>query len=207
LMPPDLTLLSASSSRRAQVGICNSLIINAIFRSQGLAQFFLKPAVMSARFVQLLVAAIVILPSTAHSTLPPASDNVPGVQVLTSVQVEATPAPERAEVASAVAELVHESAPAEAAPAHESAPAEPPAEGNELVECPVPGKRQNLQGKIDPAVIRTAATQLELPLGRGRRLSINGRAYLFCIEAHYREPGSGPGPQGWHHGVTVYGEP
>jgi hypothetical protein len=162
---------------------------------------------MSARFVQLLVAAIVILPSTAHSTLPPASGNVPGVQVITSASAEAISAREQGEVASAAAELAHESAPPEVAPAPESALAAPPAEGNDLVECPVPGKRQNLQGKIDPAVIRTAATQLELPMGRGRRLSINGRSYLFCIEAHYREPGSGPGPQGWHNGVTVYGEP
>ncbi|MCU0683285.1 MAG: hypothetical protein MUF34_13770 [Polyangiaceae bacterium] len=147
---------------------------------------------MSARFVQLLVAAIVISPSTAHSTLPPAADNALPVRVLTPEPTETKLAPAQSEVASAVV-----------APA----PASAPAAGNDLVECPVPGKRQNLQGKIDPAVIRTAATQLELPMGKGRRLSINGRPYLFCIEAHYREPGSGPGPQGWHHGVTVYGEP
>lgn len=175
---------------------------------------------MSARFVQLLVAAIVILPSTAHSTLPPAAGNGLPVRVLTSEPAEAKLLPEPGEVASTEAKLLPEqgevaSTEAKPAPAQGEvasaviapAPESAPAAGNELVECPVPGKRQNLQGKIDPAVIRTAATQLELPMGKGRRLSINGRSYLFCIEAHYREPGSGPGPQGWHNGVTVYGEP
>ena len=31
--------------------------------------------------------------------------------------------------------------------------------------------------------------------------------YLFCLEQHYRAPGSGRGPTGWHKGVTVYEVP
>jgi hypothetical protein len=71
-------------------------------------------------------------------------------------------------------------------------------------ECSRTERRRQIQGKIDPAVIRTASEQLDLPLGAGRYLSVNGQTYLFCLEMHYREPGSAPGPQGWHKGVTVF---
>ncbi|HEU4535944.1 MAG TPA: hypothetical protein VFS00_17590 [Polyangiaceae bacterium] len=145
--------------------------------------------------VHLLAAAIVILPGTAHSTLPPPPASPPPVVALAAAPVEATPAPEAFEAAPTSDDATPEAAPAGASP-----------EGDDLVECPVPGKRQNLQGKIDPAVIRAAGEHLEVPLGKGRRRLINGRAYLFCLEMHYREPGSGPGPQGWHRGVTVYAD-
>jgi hypothetical protein len=71
-------------------------------------------------------------------------------------------------------------------------------------ECSKTERRRQIQGKIDPEVIRTASEQLDLPLGAGRYLSVGGQDYLFCLEMHYREPGSAPGPQGWHKGVTVF---
>lgn len=103
-------------------------------------------------------------------------------------------------------------------------PARALAEGPAAAAAPVPGfaapkaaaddepcstvkRRQQIRGKIDRAVLRAASEQLDLPLGAGRSLSINGRSYLFCLELHYREPGSGPGPQGWHKGVTVFEAP
>ena len=41
-------------------------------------------------------------------------------------------------------------------------------------------------------------------MGSGRYLAVKGHKYLFCLEPHYREPGTGNGPTGWHKGVTVY---
>jgi hypothetical protein len=59
---------------------------------------------------------------------------------------------------------------------------------------------------VDPAIVRAAYTllELDLPLGAGRLMSVNGRGLLFCIERHYHEPGFERGPEGWHKGVTVY---
>jgi hypothetical protein len=58
--------------------------------------------------------------------------------------------------------------------------------------------------KIDSAVARAAQTLLDLPMGAGRLMSVNGRELLFCLELHYHEPGFERGPEGWHKGVTVY---
>jgi hypothetical protein len=84
-----------------------------------------------------------------------------------------------------------------------AAPKEAPEDG----PCSTVKRRQQVRGKIDGAVLRAASEQLDLPLGAGRSVSINGRSYLFCLEMHYREPGSGRGPQGWHKGVTVFEAP
>lgn len=65
-------------------------------------------------------------------------------------------------------------------------------------------KNRQLRGRIESAVVRVAAEQLNLPMGSGRFLPVRGRTYLFCLEPHYREPGTGRGPTGWHKGVTVY---
>lgn len=65
-------------------------------------------------------------------------------------------------------------------------------------------KRRQLRGRIAPRVVQAASEQLNLPMGTGRFLSVLGRPYLFCLEPHYREPGTGGGPEGWHKGVTVY---
>ncbi|HMJ11490.1 MAG TPA: hypothetical protein VK524_08775 [Polyangiaceae bacterium] len=58
--------------------------------------------------------------------------------------------------------------------------------------------------KIDSAVAHAAQTLLDLPMGAGRMMSVNGRELLFCLELHYHEPGFERGPDGWHKGVTVY---
>jgi len=70
--------------------------------------------------------------------------------------------------------------------------------------CHERDKLRQLRGRIAPAVIRAASEQLNLPMGTGRFVAVQGRRYLFCLEPHYREPGTGPGPSGWHKGVTVY---
>ena len=70
--------------------------------------------------------------------------------------------------------------------------------------CAAMDKGEQLRGRIESAVLRTASEQLNLPMGSGRLLDVNGRRYLFCLEPHYREPGAGRGPVGWHKGVTVY---
>lgn len=70
--------------------------------------------------------------------------------------------------------------------------------------CAAMDKGEQLRGRIESAVIRTASEQLNLPMGSGRFLAVNGHRYLFCLEPHYREPGAGRGPTGWHKGVTVY---
>jgi hypothetical protein len=58
--------------------------------------------------------------------------------------------------------------------------------------------------KIDVMVARAARTLLDLPMGAGRLMSVNGQQLLFCLELHYHEPGYERGPDGWHKGVTVY---
>ena len=58
--------------------------------------------------------------------------------------------------------------------------------------------------KIDSAVARAARTLLDLPMGAGRLMSVNGQQLVFCLELHYHEPGFERGPEGWHKGVTVY---
>jgi hypothetical protein len=70
--------------------------------------------------------------------------------------------------------------------------------------CSDPENHRLIQGRIESVVIRAAAEQLNLPMGSGRFLAVNGKKYLFCLEPHYREPGTGSGPVGWHKGVTVY---
>jgi hypothetical protein len=66
-------------------------------------------------------------------------------------------------------------------------------------------KRRQLRGRLAPLVIRAASEQLNLPMGSGRFISVLGERFLFCLEPHYRAPGTGEGrPQGWHKGVTVY---
>jgi hypothetical protein len=70
--------------------------------------------------------------------------------------------------------------------------------------CSDPDNHRLIQGRIESVVIRAAAEQLNLPMGSGRFLAVNGKKYLFCLEPHYREPGTGSGPVGWHKGVTVY---
>lgn len=70
--------------------------------------------------------------------------------------------------------------------------------------CASQDKNRQLRGRIESAVVRVASEQLNLPMGSGRFLPVRGRTYLFCLEPHYREPGTGHGPTGWHKGVTVY---
>jgi hypothetical protein len=65
-------------------------------------------------------------------------------------------------------------------------------------------KRRQLRGRVAPAVVRTARSLLNLPLGAGRFVSVEGNQYAFCLEPHYHPPGFSRGPVGWHKGVTVY---
>jgi hypothetical protein len=74
----------------------------------------------------------------------------------------------------------------------------------ESLACAAPLQVKKLRGKLDLAVVKTAQEQINLPMGSGRYLSVNSKTYLFCLEPHYHEPGSGRGPDGWHKGVTVY---
>jgi hypothetical protein len=74
----------------------------------------------------------------------------------------------------------------------------------DFAACSATDKGRPLNGRIGSAVVRAASEQLMLPMGAGRTLPVNGRKYLFCLEPHYREPGTGHGPTGWHKGVTVY---
>ena len=69
--------------------------------------------------------------------------------------------------------------------------------------CAAVERRKPLD-KIDSTVLRAARTLLDLPMGAGRLISMNGRELLFCLELHYHEPGYQRGPEGWHKGVTVY---
>ncbi len=190
--------------------------------------------VMPARFARLLVVGMVVLPSTAHSTLPPAPGGPRGPAAFAPRPIDAGPAfapraigagpafaprardarlaAERRTFAATAAERFTFAATAPAArDAGEGGPRAPspprafaPDAGPEREACAKRESLRQLQGKIDPAVIRAATDHLELPMGSGHYLSVNGRPYLFCLEPHYREPGSGPGPQGWHKGVTAY---
>ncbi|HVJ20945.1 MAG TPA: hypothetical protein VM686_36295 [Polyangiaceae bacterium] len=74
----------------------------------------------------------------------------------------------------------------------------------ELPICADLDKRRQLRGRLDPAVVEAARWFLNLPMGAGRFLSLNGKRYAFCLERHYHPPGYTRGPQGWHKGVTVY---
>ena len=74
----------------------------------------------------------------------------------------------------------------------------------DLSACTEVNQHRKLRGKIGRSVIAVAQKQLTLPMGVGRYLSVQGTRYLFCLEPHYHEPGSGRGPDGWHKGVTVY---
>ena len=74
----------------------------------------------------------------------------------------------------------------------------------EYSACASIEQEKKLHGKIDRAVINLALSQLTLPMGVGRYVSVNGQRYLFCLEPHYHAPGSGRTPYGWHKGVTVY---
>ena len=77
----------------------------------------------------------------------------------------------------------------------------------ESAACAGRDLNQQLRGRIESAVVRVASEQLNLPMGSGRFLTVRGRTYLFCLEPHYRAPGTGHGPTGWHKGVTVYAVP
>jgi hypothetical protein len=70
--------------------------------------------------------------------------------------------------------------------------------------CVPPVHFKRLRGVIDRAVLKAAPNQLDLPLGGARFVTLHGKRYLFCLEQHFHEPGSGEGPDGWHKGVTVY---
>lgn len=74
----------------------------------------------------------------------------------------------------------------------------------EYEACSGLDQRRKLTGRIPSSLIRAASEQLLLPMGSGKYLSVRGQRYLFCLERHYREPGTGPGPTGWHKGVTIY---
>jgi hypothetical protein len=85
--------------------------------------------------------------------------------------------------------------------AHERAAAEP----EPPPRPPGPPIRVLLRGKIDPAIQRAAQRLLSLPFGAERIREIDGVRYVFCVEPHFRKPGSrDEGPFGWHKGVTVY---
>ena len=71
-------------------------------------------------------------------------------------------------------------------------------------DCAAYPQRKKLHGKIDRSIVKVAQLQLTLPMGTGRRFAVGGKSYLFCLEPHYHEPGSGQKPEGWHKGVTVY---
>lgn len=79
----------------------------------------------------------------------------------------------------------------------------PPAREQEP-RCVELDKRKQLRGRLDPTVVKVAGWLLNLPLGAGRFVSLNGRRYAFCLERHYHPPGFQRGPEGWHKGVTVY---
>jgi hypothetical protein len=71
--------------------------------------------------------------------------------------------------------------------------------------CHDPNARRPLRGHIGPNIIRAARAHLDLPMGSGHAVLIDSKKYLFCLEPHYRPPGTGNGrPEGWHKGVTVY---
>lgn len=70
--------------------------------------------------------------------------------------------------------------------------------------CVPPVQFKRLRGVIDRAVLKAAPNQLDLPMGGARFVTLRGKRYLFCLELHFHEPGSGAGPDGWHKGVTVY---
>jgi len=72
--------------------------------------------------------------------------------------------------------------------------------------CDATVLRKRLHGKIDRAVVLAAQQQLTLPMGSGRQMFVRGKPYWFCLELHYHEPGNDRGPEGWHKGVTVYGD-
>jgi hypothetical protein len=65
-------------------------------------------------------------------------------------------------------------------------------------------KRVLIRGVIDPEVIERAKTLLTLRLGDERVIVVNDKPYAFRLEMHFRQPGTGSGPTGWHKGVTVY---
>lgn len=58
---------------------------------------------------------------------------------------------------------------------------------------------------VTPAIVRSARTYLDLPMGAERTEIIDGVRYVFVLERHYHPPGFVGGPHGWHKGVTVYG--
>ena len=70
--------------------------------------------------------------------------------------------------------------------------------------CQNPEAHNLLKGPIGVDVIRVAQGHLDLPMGSARSVSIKSKRYLFCLEPHYRPPGTGHAPYGWHKGVTVY---
>jgi hypothetical protein len=70
---------------------------------------------------------------------------------------------------------------------------------------PGPPIRVLLRGRIDPVIQKKAQHFLDLPMGAERKVEIDGTRYVFCVEPHFRKPGSKTeGPVGWHKGVTVY---
>ena len=57
---------------------------------------------------------------------------------------------------------------------------------------------------VTQAIVRTAQSFLDLPMGDERFVEIDGRRYVFVLERHYHPPGFVGGPTGWHKGVTAY---
>ncbi len=84
--------------------------------------------------------------------------------------------------------------------------AHPPGVGvaEERSACLAPVQYERLRGKLDRAVVKAAQQHLNMPMGSGRFVTVRRKAYLFCLEPHYHERGSGLGPNGWHKGVSVY---
>jgi hypothetical protein len=60
------------------------------------------------------------------------------------------------------------------------------------------------RGVLSKAVIDTATTLLDDPMGNRYIIEVNGIPYGFRLEPHYHPPGFEGGPIGWHKGVTVY---
>jgi hypothetical protein len=88
------------------------------------------------------------------------------------------------------------------------APATPALQAQEeQPRCSELDKRTQLRGRIDRGIVAAAGRHLNLPMGAGRFVWLNGKRYAFCLEPHYHPPGFSRGPEGWHKGVTVYGAP
>jgi hypothetical protein len=57
---------------------------------------------------------------------------------------------------------------------------------------------------VTTAIMHTAQSFLDLPMGAERFVTIDGRRYVFVLERHYHPPGFVGAPTGWHKGVTAY---